>query len=638
MQHDESTPPWGPANPHPLSRLKTELVWEGKYDETGQPRLSRLPAPPLQLECSERIDGPAATTAGGSEPNLLVWADNRLAMAALLERYRRGVDLIYIDPPFDAGTSVGLQVPLGHEGAVDAVAYRDRWGTGIDSYLHTLYERLVLAKELLAERGNLFVHVDYRANSPVRLLLDEVFGPQLVNEIIWHYNSGPRAQNAFGKRHDTLFRYSLDAATAFMASESSAAREPYSPDINVPAAKAHYYHPLGKVKGDVWRINILGQNDRLERTGLYTQKPEALLEQIVAVCCPENGLVADFYCGSGTTLAVAEKLGRRWIGVDLGRHAVHICRKRLTGVQRALHAAGRPYRPFDICTLGRGERHFWQTTRLATGPASSDDDYRRAVLHAYGAEPLPTPPLRPSEPEPGARHSMGSRATSGGSGRLEGILPATDCRECLAPTILHGRKGDALVCVGAVDACLAEADLLAAARAAGAARSRELHCLAWEMECDLARHKQVVEGQTGVAIRLKLIPREIMEPNRGVCRFLEAGSVQARVLEQDGRVDVEIVDVTPALPDEAEAGSAALRERAHRQAFDFVDYWAVDFDYQPGQPFRPHWQAFRTRRERRLATRSAARRTYTTPGPHHIAVQVIDVFGVETRTLISVEE
>ncbi len=123
--------------------------------------------------------------------------------------------------------------------------------------------------------------------------------------------------------------------------------------------------------------------------GIYaTEKPERLIDRIIKVSSKEGDLVADFFCGSGTTLAVAEKLGRRWIGVDLGRYAIHTSRKRLIQVQRELHAAGKTYRSFDIYNLGRYERQWWQLDRLK----GADDEHRRVVLRFYKADPLANPP------------------------------------------------------------------------------------------------------------------------------------------------------------------------------------------------------------------------------------------------------
>ena len=307
----------------------------------------------------------------------------------------------------------------------------------------------------------------------------------------------------------------------------------------------------------------------------------------------EGDLVADFFCGSGTTLAVAEKLGRRWLGVDLGRYAIHTTRKRLIQVQRELHAQGQPYRSFDVYNLGRYERQWWQVERLK----GADHEHRHVVLRFYKAAPLENPPN----------------------------------------PLLHGKKAGAYVHVDQIDGIFTFGELYGVAQAAQACGARELHCLAWEFEMELALRKQTIEAETGLTIRLKYIPREIMEPNRTEVQFFEAGALEARPILNDGKVDVELVRFGPALAEAPEKEIAALRERAVTSPMDFIDFWAVDFAYAPDKPFEHHWQDFRTRKDRALKTRSDLGWQYETPGKHQIAIKVIDVFGVDTTIVIDVE-
>lgn len=200
---------YGPENPHPLSHFKTELVWEGKYDEYGNRRTVRLPSTPLPLQHIETIDEPHDREKA-LQPrlfdesafhkkahrddfrNMLIWGDNKLSMASLLEQFRGKIDLIYIDPPFDVGADFTMQVQLGEEGEflqkeqsiLEAVAYRDTWGKGTDSYLHMMYERLVLMRDLLSGNGSIYVHCDWRMTGNLRLLLDDVFA-NFENVISW---------------------------------------------------------------------------------------------------------------------------------------------------------------------------------------------------------------------------------------------------------------------------------------------------------------------------------------------------------------------------------------------------------------------------------------------------------------------
>jgi len=220
-------PQYGPNNPHPLSLLKTELVWEGKYDEYGNRREVQVAGADLPLQKVESIDQPYQAAQGAGQlklyekknkrqddfRNMLIWGDNKLVMASLLRDFRGKIDLIYIDPPFDVGADFTLNLSVGDEGdqlakdqsVLEGVAYRDTWGKGTDSYLHMLYERLVMMKDLLSGRGSIYVHVGPNVSHLVRALMDEVFGRgQYLNEIIWRRAFGHSDSNRFGIIHDSI--------------------------------------------------------------------------------------------------------------------------------------------------------------------------------------------------------------------------------------------------------------------------------------------------------------------------------------------------------------------------------------------------------------------------------------------------
>lgn len=629
---------WGPDNPHPLAHMKTELVWEGKYDEYGNRRSVKLPTSPLPLQRIETIDEPHDRTkaeqprlfneAAFNEKahrddfrNLLIWGDNKLAMASLLEQFRGKVDLIYIDPPFDVGADFTMRVQLGEEGdalqkeqsIMEAVAYRDTWGKGTDSYLHMMYERLTLMRDLLSDSGSIVVHLDERVNSHVRLILNELLDREaLRNEIVWNKGfRGTRSNGIFQHSHETLYWYSKGEPFTW-----NQTFEPYKDEgmgrYNQVDEEGRQYALIKRRRTDgtvyygktypgdegKWRNDVIPDVPTMaatssERVGYDTQKPEELLRIIIGGLSNEGNLVADFFCGSGTTMAVAEKLGRKWIGVDLGRYAIHVSRKRLIQVQRELHAASKPYRSFDVYNLGRYERQWWQLERLR----GYNTEHRSMVLRFYKAAPLENPPN----------------------------------------PLLHGKKGGAYVHVDQIDSIFSESELRAAAEAARSAGGRELHCLAWEFEMELALKKQAIEAETGLNIRLKYIPREIMEPNRTECQFFEAGYLEAKAVRKGNKVDVELARFAPALAEAPEMEMAALRERAVKSPFDFIDFWAVDFDWREGKPFEHHWQDFRTRKDRSLKTRTDIGWEYKRNGKHRICVKVIDVFGVDTTTVIEVE-
>jgi len=626
---------YGPDNPHPLSHLKTELVWEGKYDEYGNRRPVHLPTTPLPLQRIETIDEPhdrekalqprlfdeAAFNKKAHRDdfrNMLIWGDNKLAMASLLERFRGKIDLIYIDPPFDVGADFTMRVHMGEEGdelfkeqsILEAVAYRDTWGKGTDSYLHMMYERFQLMRDLLSDKGSIYVHCDWRVNSLLRLVLDDVFGPDTFQrEVIWLLSAAAGYKglvNNFVRGHETILYYTPSPNPIFNKAFLPYSKEQLARFTGVDENGRRYKSItktrrmyLDEAKGvpitDVWTDIASFQTivNSPEIMGYLTQKPEALLERIIRASSNEDDLVADFFCGSGTTMAVAEKLGRRWIGVDLGRYAIHVSRKRLIQVQRELHAAGKPYRSFDVYNLGRYERQWWQLDRLK----GYDTEHRNVVLKFYKAMPLANPPN----------------------------------------PLLHAKKNGAFVHVDQIDGIFTYDELKAVAQAAQASGGRELNCLAWEFEMELARKKQALEAETGLDIRLKYIPREIMEPNRTECQFFEAGYLEAKAVKRGKKVDIKLVHFSPALAEAPEEEIQALRQRAVKSPFDFIDFWAVDFTYADGKPFEHHWQDFRTRKDRSLKTETDIGWEYADRGIKRICVKVIDVFGVDTTTVIKVE-
>jgi DNA modification methylase len=241
------------------------------------------------------------------------------------------IDLIYVDPPFGTGAR-----RRGRAGGYD-----DPAGIG------WLVPRLAEMRRVLAPTGSLFVHLDYRTVHHVRVALDELFGAErLVNEIVWCYSVGGKSARAFGRKHDTILWYGRGPDYAFYPDQVRVARKPRShmkvvhdPDGRPVQLKRDartgklYAYPVheGKVPEDYWTdIETLNRGDR-QRTGWPTQKPERLLERIILATTRPGDLVADFFCGSGTTAAVAARLGRRWLAVDVAEEAVAITRARLRG-------------------------------------------------------------------------------------------------------------------------------------------------------------------------------------------------------------------------------------------------------------------------------------------------------------------
>ncbi|MCM1234156.1 MAG: site-specific DNA-methyltransferase [Ruminococcus flavefaciens] len=201
-----------------------------------------------------------------------------------------------------------------------------------DEAVQWYHPRFIEMKRVLKDTGLLYIHCDYNLSHYIKVELDKIFGEDnFRNEIIWWYNSAPRKKKDFGKRHDAIFRYSK-SDNYYFNTDSKYIRQEYSPTAPRGYEKEKYYDERGKIMDDVWRVNMLGQNDKTERVGYSTQKPKELLYKIIDSSCPKGGIVADFFCGSGTTCVVAKELGRNFLGCDINEKAVTITKERLGNV------------------------------------------------------------------------------------------------------------------------------------------------------------------------------------------------------------------------------------------------------------------------------------------------------------------
>ena len=207
--------------------------------------------------------------------------------------------------------------------------FSDNIGT-IEDCLRFYQPRFIEMKRVLKNTGLLYIHCDYNLSHYIKVLLDNIFDiDNFRNEIIWWYNSAPRKKKDFGKRHDMIFRYSK-TKDYYFNENSKYIRQPYSPTAPRGYEKEKYYDDRGKILDDVWKINMLGQNDKTERTGYSTQKPKSLLYPIIDSSCPKDGVFADFFCGSGTSLVVAKELGiEHIIGVDINERAITLTKHRM---------------------------------------------------------------------------------------------------------------------------------------------------------------------------------------------------------------------------------------------------------------------------------------------------------------------
>ena len=285
--------------------------------------------------------------------NLLFWGENRAIINTLLDTFENKISLIYIDPPFATGQDFNLKIQIGKDGKyINDIAYKDKWKEGLDSYLSFLYERLVKMKRLLAHNGSIYVHLDWHISHYVKVILDEIFGiKNFRNEIIWAYPAASvKTRHFFIRSYDTILFYSKSDDYVF--NDDPNIYMEYSNRVKNALKKDEqgtFYYRGGSHNGrklsrkvyviqegifprDVWNDIPYIRANTSEYQGFSTQKPERLLKRIILASTNEKDIVADFFCGSGTTLVVAEKLGRHWIGCDINKYAIHMARKRILNI------------------------------------------------------------------------------------------------------------------------------------------------------------------------------------------------------------------------------------------------------------------------------------------------------------------
>ena len=655
-----------------------------------------------------------------------------------------GLKLIYIDPPFDVGADFSMDIEVGGEtfhkeaNLLEQIAYRDTWGRGADSFISMLYERLILMRDLLTHDGSIYVHMGPAKSHLVRAVLDEVFGrDRCLREVIWKRVSSRSHGSYYPATHGSILFYAkterviwnqlyepLDGEyvqSKYRHQDSDGRKfrtgnclnqNPDRPNLTfewnghvrtwrwtkdkmqalheagrliytksgVPEYKRYLDESEGVALQSVWTdINPVNSQAR-EDTDYPTQKPEALLDRIIRGSSNEGDLVADFFCGSGTTAAVAEKLGRKWIAADLGKFAVHTTRKRLIGVQRERKAAGKGFCAFEVLNLGRYERQAYMNVggrlnekQKAEALAQKEYEFRELILLAYRA------------------------IVFGGN---EGNQPQDG--------FFHGARNGRLIVIGPINLPVGRLfveEVITECRKRGASR---VDVLAFEFEMGL--FPAVLEEARGKGVDLtpKYIPAEVFDKravDKGQVVFHDVSFVEATPRYDKKRklaVAIELTDFSVYYTQgTAEAAIAAMKagksevmceqgqlyqvsknkdgivkkQRLTKHWTDWVDYWAVDFDYMSrkeiirvpvgtglggvaslpgfeppqgtlalsefeerwtgGYIFENEWQSFRTRQNRDIELASAIH-TYDRPGRYTVAVKVIDIFGNDTMTLVPI--
>jgi adenine-specific DNA-methyltransferase len=583
--------------------------------------------------------------------NRLIYGDNLLAMAALLagdERtpsLRGRVDLIYIDPPFDSKADYRTKVTLpGVEleqkpTVIEQFAYSDTWADGTASYLAMITPRLVLMRELLADTGSIYVHLDWHVGHYVKLVMDEIFGKKnFRNEVIWHYSGwNKQLQNSFEKRHDTLFLYGKTDAQHFSSFfEMWDSKEEY---VKKRKQKVHFdadgreyvlsdagngerikrflddVMQEGVVVDDVWHMDKLN-NSAKESVGYSTQKTEELLGRIMAASCPDGGLIADFFGGSGTTAAVAEKLGRRWITTDLGKPACMIMRKRLID-QSA--------KPFLYQAIGDYQV---EAAKVTLGREFRIGDLSQIVLSLYGAQSLPA--------EFNPQRNLGQIAGLDLGPRKS------------SKTLVLADSPNKLTGIATLKKAIAQRDNLLGGW-------DRVVVLGWNFESSIG---QDITALNDNRLEVLVIPPDLLDrlkkkggidKLRGQVRFSSLQYLTIHPVERTGNTADEHLTVklrnyvllSPEAINLDDANRQKLQAVMNQEPLALIEYWAVDPDYD-GKVFRSVWQDYRGNTANdddalRVVTHARLTVPHKT-GPRRVCVRAVDVFGFEAEVVTTVAE
>lgn len=670
------TKPKRSPNPRDIEFQTAEIVIPNPQQDQGNLPLFAVP----QTRTTSLFPGQIGELPLGSyeidktQMNRLIWGDNLLAMQALLAQgYAGKIDLIYIDPPFNSDADYSFQVSVEGQqvnkeaSIIERLAYTDTWEAGVDSYLDMIYPRLQLMKRLLSERGSIYVHLDWRVSSYLRVLMNEVFGAENFNtEIIWKCTSAHANNKTYGSVHNTIlffhkeehfqfntqycpydeeyvetyYRYTDEVTCKKFMSSDLVGHKGVNSEFKWRGITRPWRYPLHRLEqlereGRIfWTKNGFPRFKRFledmegvpaqsiwydkqvrnirswdqEALGYPTQKPEALLERIIKASSNEGDLVADFFCGSGTTMAVAERLNRRWIGCNLDKVGIQVSRNRLVN-QGA--------KPFLLENIGNYQRHMIYLSGSKIG------EMQRIILKLYGAVP------RIDRPD------LGGHTIDGGDAEL--VYVGYPDRSVTARKVIELAQ---------------EAEILD-----GKGYSK-LTVLAWDYDynfsTELENRKGGLKKQLRVNINLLTIPPEIynylkkakneeeLDGLRDKITFHEKPylRVSKPVIRDAGNgmvvITLEIdryVLMSYPIP---EAQQVELRKAIKDNFAALIDYWAIDWNYD-GKTFRSTWQAIRGNGRRVGTVVTVAESPELPEGKRAIAVRLVDVFGNDASATMEVK-
>lgn len=560
--------------------------------------------------------------------NRLIYGDNLLAMQALLAgdaatnlpSLRGRVDLIYIDPPFDSKADYRTKINL--PGAdieqkptvIEQFAYADTWKDGTISYLKMLYPRLILMRELLSDKGSIYVHIDWHVGHYVKVLMDDVFGKNnFLNDIVWCYTGGTDATGYYPRKHDDILFYSVSDDYIFKGDYmpfaentmkrfnkiDSDGRRYKENSLSDGRVYRTYMKEEGKLVPDYWNIPIVNKT-YTESVNYATQKPEALLERIIKASSNEGDLVCDFFGGSGTTAAVAERLGRRWITTDIGKPATLVMRKRFID---------QDVKPFLYQAIGDYQKEMMAGTRLF----KRIGDLSQVVMQLYGALPFTEEQL---------------------NDRNWGYI----------------KDGRTLVYVDSPNRLTGQATVKRAAEAAQSLLGggwKKVIVLGWNFAFDISQALQVYKDSVEVLV----IPPDLLDKlkKKGFGLLVKEGKIRFaslqyltlrptvlhRLNKNEDQLTVNLGNYVLLSPDNIpldDKDKEKVQQVIERDPLSLIEYWSIDPDYD-GITFRSCWQDYRENTDNDHDEWHCVYSASITV-PHKegrtICVKAVDVFGFES--------
>lgn len=568
---------------------------------------------------------------GGSWMNRLVYGDNLLTMQALLAgdpqtglpSLRGKVDLIYIDPPFDSKADYRTKVVLPglnlqqKPTVIEQFAYADTWEEGTISYLKMIYKRLVLMKELLSSNGCIYVHIDWHVGPYVKTILDDIFGKEnFVNEIVWSYSWGIRTDSRWNRKHDTIYMYSKSAENIkFNANEVLEERQVSESTANRLKYKGALIKDGNKGRGDselalpsdVWYIATINGMAK-ERLNYATQKPEALLERIIKASSNEGDLVCDFFGGSGTTAAVAERLGRRWITCDIGKPAALVMRKRFIDQE---------VNPFLYQSIGDYQKEAFHNNKKLRRVG----DLSQVVLGLFGA--LPFSPEQVSDRNFGYVKGTRNLVMVDSPKRL--TTAATVRRAVEAKASLLGGDWDKVIVLG------------------------------WNFAFDIS---QAIEKYKNSNVEVLVIPPDLLDKlsKKGFKKLIADKTVRFSSLQYlvvnpvevtvngngEDELDISLSNYVLLSPDNIpldDKDKENLQKVMEQDPLSLIEYWSIDPDYD-GDTFRSTWQDYRENVDNDsdpLHCVYSTRIAMPHKDERKVCVKAVDVFGFESQVILDVK-